>query len=67
MKLNEFISNLTRLITDHPEAADFDVVTSKDDEGNGFSLIHYDPSIGHYDDDGEYRSEYTPLNAVCVN
>jgi hypothetical protein len=66
MKLNEFISNLTRLITEHPEAADYDVVVSKDDEGNGFSLIHYDLSIGHYVDD-EFITEDIPPNAVCVN
>jgi len=65
MKLREFVDNLTKLMGERPETAEFDVVTSQDDEGNGFSLVYYEPVIGNYKD-GEFTSE-VEVNAVCVN
>lgn len=66
MKFKEYIRNLNKLLAERPEVADFDVVTSKDDEGNGYSLVHYEPSVGNLDEDGDFTPE-TELNAVCVN
>lgn len=65
MKLQEYVDNLIKLIKDRPETAEFDVVTSRDDEGNGFTLVHYEPSVGHFEE-GEFEEE-KELNAVCVN
>jgi len=65
MKLKEFTDNLLRIMKENPKTADFDVVASKDDEGNGFSLVHFDPSIGHYIDN-EFREEQES-NAICIN
>ena len=66
MKFKEYAENINKLLKERPEAADFDVVTSKDDEGNGYNLVHYSPSVGNYDEDGEFTAE-KELNAVCVN
>jgi hypothetical protein len=66
MKLKEFIKNLNKLTTDNPEALDYDVVTSKDDEGNGFNLVYYAPQIGHLDENRDFK-EVQAANAVCVN
>ena len=67
MKLKQFVENLNELMRERPETADFDVVTSKDDEGNGYDFVHYGPSIGQYNvDENEFHQEKKP-NAVCVN
>jgi hypothetical protein len=65
MKFKKYVENLNKLLKERPETGDFDVVNSKDDEGNGFNLVHYDPSVGTYDD-GEFKEENKP-NAVCIN
>jgi len=65
MKLKDFTANLTKLMKDRPETADYDVVTAKDDEGNGFSLVSYDPSVGTFEQ-GEFH-EQNQSNAVCIN
>jgi len=67
MKLKDFVKNLNELMAERPETAEFDVVTSKDDEGNGFSLVYLDPRVGRYDSkDREFKAE-VKANAVCVN
>ena len=65
MKLKEYVENLTKLLNDRPETAEFDVLTSIDDEGNGFNLVDCLPSVGTYTD-GEFQDENKP-NAICVN
>lgn len=53
---------IAALAAKHPEAL---VVHSKDDEGNGFSEVVYDPTAGTYKD-GEFGKS-KKVNAVCVN
>ncbi len=65
MKMKEFVKNLNQLLKDRPEAAELEVVTAKDDEGNGYSFVRYEPSIGVYD--GEDFSEEQKPNAICIN
>ncbi len=65
MKLKEYVKNLTDLLETRPETAEYDVVTSTDDEGNGFNLVHYTPTVGHYED--RDFTEEQEINAVCVN
>jgi len=67
MKLKQFVENLTKLMQERPETAEFKVVTSKDDEGNGYSLVYYGPFVGHYDSDEKEFYQEKELNAVCVN
>ena len=67
MKLKEFSENINKLLADRPETAEFEVVTSKDDEGNGFNIVHYSPSVGSYNEEEREFKEESELNAVCVN
>ena len=41
MKFKQYVENLNKLLEQLPETADYDVVTRKDEEGNGFKLFHY--------------------------
>lgn len=67
MLFKDYVSKLNQLLASRPETGDFEVVSSTDDEGNGFNLVHYDPSIGNYNhDDREFQDEIEP-NAVCIN
>ena len=79
MKLKEYMKNLSQLIAERPEVLEFEVVTSIDDEGNGYNVVYFGSSIGVYDDHEFYSEEnieeepdeynYTKddCNAVCVN
>ena len=72
MKASTLIENLQKLIDIH---GDLDLIYAKDDEGNGYERIHYDPSLYIFEDRDDVRSiedclengdEFTP-NAICVN
>jgi hypothetical protein len=78
MKLKKFLDNLNKLVKDHPEYLELDVISSKDSEGNGFEEVYYEPSVGVFDDedfcpmgsdDFEEEYEYTDkdVNAICIN
>lgn len=67
MKLKDYVASLTKLLKENPETGDYLVVTSRDDEGNGFNLVHFDASIGHYDKDEKEFESVKEANAVCVN
>ena len=67
MKFKQYVENLNKLLAERPETAEFDVVTSKDDEGNGYNLVNYEPSVGNYDENDREFEEEKELNAVCVN
>ena len=76
MKLKEFVDNLAKLMEERPETKGFDVITAKDEEGNGYDLITcYNPQVGYYDKD---EREFYPFvwslfqmwhkaNAICIN
>lgn len=69
MKLKEYMGNLNRVIAERPEALEFDVITSKDDEGNGFNRVVYSPTIGCYNeekDDFGYTGRDS-CTTICVN
>lgn len=76
MKLSKYILLLQEIAERY---GDLDVVYSKDDEGNDFNTVNYEPSVGRYD---KYEREFYPYqeegdefsisdikdcNAVCVN
>ena len=67
MKFKEYVENLNKLLNERPETAELDVVTSSDDEGNSYNLVHYTPTVGHFDDDDREFTEELEINAVCVN
>lgn len=71
MTLREFIQNLQDFVKENPDTLDMTVITSIDSEGNGYSEIYYDPTMGWYED-GNFSSceediEEYGANAVCVN
>ena len=75
MTLKEYVENLNEFVKENPEALDYIVVYSSDDEGNSYGRVHYTPSIGQYEDyefihvesfeDREMDGE--DANAVCIN
>lgn len=74
MKLKQYLASLNKLAALHPETLEFEVVYSKDDEGNGFQTVSYEPVIGFFDSDyagdfysGDQIDEEMEVNAVCVN
>ena len=81
MKLKLFVQQLNEFLEVHPEASEFEVVTAKDDEGNGFNPVYWAPSLGCYNPDDweflpadhveecpeDYEGYDTTPNAVCVN
>jgi len=52
MKLKKFMEHLNTLVKEYPGALELDVITAKDDEGNGFNQIHYRPCVAKFD--GQY-------------
>jgi hypothetical protein len=75
MKLNKFLENLNELVKTNPEFLELEVITSKDDEGNGYDKVYYSPSIGNFDDYefkqevefDDYELTKKDINAICVN
>jgi hypothetical protein len=71
VKLKEYREKLNKLAEENPEADDMQVIYSKDDEGNWYQHVNYDPGLGTFKN-GEYISTNdagyndTP-NAVCIN
>lgn len=68
MKLKEYMDNLNKLVKDNPEAKEFDVISAIDDEGNGYNLVFFHPTLGVYDGD-EFNTDVDPkkFNAICIN
>lgn len=69
MKMKEFVDNCVQLLKDNPEIADFDVISSINDEGNAFNEVTFTPTIGLFND-GDFDDvveSTSNLNAVCIN
>jgi hypothetical protein len=77
MKLKEHLKNIQKLIKENPEAEDYEVISSIDDEGNGYNRVHFIPTIGIYDKNvnefiptsqvDEWDREESEVNSVCIN
>jgi hypothetical protein len=75
MTLKEFIESLNNFAEQNPEALEMLVVTSKDNEGNGFNIVYYTPQKGSYmngnfyslHDYSHYKIDKSETNAVCIN
>jgi len=52
MKLREYLDRLNEMIKENPECLEYDVITAKDDEGNGYDHVHWTPSVGMLIDGG---------------
>ena len=64
MKASQLVINLQELIKKH---GDQEIIYSKDDEGNEYRKIHYEPSAGSFDEDEREFQEVKELNAFCIN
>ncbi len=60
--LQEFADGINSYLKAHPKHADLPVITSADDEGNGFNRVYYDPSHSNEWDTGTEQIE-----GVCVS
>jgi len=67
MQLIKFAEHINKLLKERPETAYLEVVSAKDDEGNGFNLVHYSPTVGFYDSSEREFTQEVELNAVCIN
>lgn len=75
MKLKEYLENINELVKADPNILDYTVVFSSDDEGNSYNEVHYEPSLGIYEDDEWVGVEYDSyenydekdINAICIN
>lgn len=75
MTLKKYIENLNEFVKENPETLNMQVVTSSDDEGNSYNLVHFTPSKGIYKDREfisheqyeDWDREDSETNAVCVN
>ena len=75
MTLKKYLKHLNKIVEKNPEALKYELIYSKDDEGNEFSKVLYKPSLGFLDDDDEYIDENSDdwgeieeeLNAICIN
>ena len=53
MKVSEMIKNLQEFMA---ENGDIDCYYAKDDEGNGYYKVYYEPTLMYVDEDGEAYS-----------
>jgi len=71
MKLKDYVKHLSELLEKRPEAAEFEVVSASDDEGNSYGVVYYSPSIGTFSDYEfeveNVEEEQDSVNAVCIN
>lgn len=58
MKISEMIKNLEEFKAEH---GDLDCWYAKDDEGNGYQRVYYDPSFRYIDDEGEVYNDEDDL------
>lgn len=73
MTLREYIKGLNEFVEKNPDCIDLEVITSKDDEGNGFNSVYCSPTKGNFEENEFYSSDEDDdedeldINAVCVN
>ena len=73
MKLTTYIEKLQELFREH---GDLELIYSKDDEGNDYQTVNYDPSVVNYiasdrevihEDDLEEWDESEYAKVICIN
>jgi len=69
------VTGLNKFLDENGHLSECLVVSSIDDEGNGYNAVHYSPSIGVMVDDDisfaegdvEYASDEPVKQVVCIN
>lgn len=75
MKLKQYLDHITKLINEHPEALECEMIYAQDDEGNGYQKVDHIPSICYTPEIKKYyieevyfeKEDYKKPNAVCIN
>jgi hypothetical protein len=79
MNLKTYLENLNQMVKENPSLLEYTVISSIDDEGNGFNEVYWEPSLGHFNEDGDFYSkenieeepeeydEDIEINAICIN
>lgn len=73
MTLREYIEGINNFAKLHPEALDYIVVYSSDDEGNNYYPVIFEPAKGVYEKGDFVDEDYLEdiknktVNAVCIN
>ena len=68
LKFGEYLAHLNEMAEKHPRLLELDVITSKDDEGNGYNKVFYHPSAVIYSEDTvDDTDNINDVNAVCLN
>ena len=81
MKLKDYVKSLQEFLKNNPETAEMQVVTSIDDEGNGYNIVQFGPSIaqfhnmedpwlelvGFYEKEDKESPALEDCNAVIIN
>ena len=64
MKLREYIENLNKLATEHPEYLDLDVIYASDDEGNYYNEVNYEPAPMFHDKETMFQKSSVIIRVV---
>jgi hypothetical protein len=65
MTLKEYSNKIRNLARKFPDA---EVVYASDEEGNTFTKLYYEPTVGIFKDNGFYGTKDPKVvNAVCIN
>ena len=81
MKFKDYVKGLQEFLEKNPKTAEMEVVTSIDDEGNGYNVVQFGPSIaqfhnmkdlclelvGFYEEEDEESPALEDCNAVIIN
>lgn len=72
MKLRTFLAELNTLVKSNPEALDYNVIYSSDDEGNSYHNVHCTGALVKVEDLDEHHLEIAEFlesnaNAVIIN
>ena len=67
MILETFLKTLNQLVKENPEYLKLKVITAKDEEGNGYNEVLFDPTVGQLID-GELDMNPSLIpTVICVN
>jgi len=69
MKLKEYVKAINELLEKNPQAGDFLVIYSSDDEGNNFQPVYFEPCLMCAVNPEDRYLEITEgePNMVCIN
>jgi hypothetical protein len=69
MKLKEYLNKLNKLLEKNPQAGDFLVIYSSDDEGNSYQPVYFEPTLMCAENPEDRYLEITEdePNVVCIN